>query len=259
MTYAARCFHIAHKLQKFIFCTCFECILGIFLECIGNKFYLLRIGSEAITIHRFETICFKSRLDVIVFVENADANGVTFTCAIPGPADPWEPASEDPADVAAKVDEVFGSESEVAAHVTTYAEYEALVTYIQSTTGAPATPDLLTEGQVDWMWKSYILGANPLFTTNVVVAITSLDANATAGKWDFVVKVTEGELTTAHSVVPAKVAALVKVTDSLSPASWDAPDPEDVHADLAPLLGTNLIKVTVDFGTDTSGFMKVSE
>lgn len=217
-------------------------------------------GTIAFNTNLFQATAFAITKTGDLELTDSESSGiVTFTASLPGPTDPWEPASEDPADVAAKVDEIFGSESEVAAHVTTYAEYEALVTYIQSTTGAPATPDLLTEGQVDWMWKSYILGANPLFTTNVVVAITSLDANATAGKWDFVVKVTEGELTTAHSVVPAKVAALVKVTDSLSPASWDAPDPEDVHADLAPLLGTNLIKVTVDFGTDTSGFMKVSE
>ena len=192
-------------------------------------------------------------------VENADANGVTFTCAIPGPADPWAPAAETDEAAAAKAVELFGAESEVAANVDTLAEYNALVTYIKSVTSQSEVPTDLTADQKTWMWKSFILGANPLFDAEPAVQITSLTANSEAGKWDFIVKVTEGELTTAHSVAAAKVAALVKVTDSLSPASWSAPDPEDVHADLAPLLGTNLIKVTVDFGTDTSGFMKVSE
>ncbi len=190
-------------------------------------------------------------------VETADANGVTFTCAIPGPADPWEPASEDPADVAAKVDEVFGSESEVAAHVTTYAEYEALVTYIQSTTGAPATPDLLTEGQVDWMWKSYILGANPLFDEEPAVQITSLTAGATAGLWDFTVKVTEGDDTDAYNVAADKVGALVKISSSLTSGTWVAPTAGNISA--VKLLGGNLIQVEVNFGDGTSGFMKVSE
>ena len=158
-----------------------------------------------------------------------------------------------------KVVEIFGEGSDVANHVTTLAQYEALVTYIKSVTSQSEVPTDLTANEKTWMWKSFILGANPLFDAEPAVQITSLTANSEAGKWDFIVKVTEGELTTAHSVAAAKVAALVKVTDSLSPASWSAPDPDDVHADLAPLLGTNLIKVTVDFGTDTSGFMKVSE
>ena len=192
-------------------------------------------------------------------VENADANGVTFTCAIPGPADPWAPAAETDEAAAAKAAELFGAESEVAANVDTLAEYNALVTYIKSVTSQSEVPTDLTANEKTWMWKSFILGANPLFDAEPAVQITSLTANSEAGKWDFIVKVTKGELTTAHSVAAAKVAALVKVTDSLSPASWSAPDPDDVHADLAPLLGTNLIKVTVDFGTDTSGFMKVSE
>lgn len=187
-------------------------------------------------------------------VPTESAGIVTFTA---GSSDPWAPESESAADVAAKVDEIFGSESEVAAHVTTYAEYEALVTYIQSTTGAPATPDLLTEGQVDWMWKSYILGANPLFDEEPAVQITSLTANATAGKWDFTVKVTEGESTDAYNVAADKVGALVKIRTSLSTGTWDAPTAGNIEAD--KLLGGNLIKVTVNFGDGTSGFMKVAE
>ena len=189
-------------------------------------------------------------------VTTADANGVTFTA---GSSDPWAPAEQTDAAASNKVVSIFGEGSDVANHVTTLAQYEALVTYIKSVTSQSEVPTDLTADQKTWMWKSFILGADPLFDAEPAVQITSLTANATAGEWDFIVKVTEGELTTAHSVAAAKVAALVKVTDSLSPASWSAPDPDDVHADLAPLLGTNLIKVTVDFGTDTSGFMKVSE
>ena len=189
-------------------------------------------------------------------VPTESAGIVTFTA---GSSDPWAPAAETDEAAAAKAVELFGAESEVAANVDTLAEYNALVTYIKSVTSQSEVPTDLTVDEKTWMWKSFILGADPLFDAEPAVQITSLTANATAGEWDFIVKVTEGELTTAHSVAAAKVAALVKVTDSLSPASWSAPDPEDVHADLAPLLGTNLIKVTVDFGTDTSGFMKVSE
>ena len=188
-------------------------------------------------------------------VTTADANGVTFTA---GSSDPWAPTAETDEAAAAKIADLFPG-TEVAANVTTYAMYTNLVDYIKGVTSQSEVPGDITDAQAPWLWKSYILGANPLFVTNAVVTITDVNAAATAGEWDFIVKVTEGELTTAHSVAAAKVAALVKVTDSLSPASWSEPDPEDVHADLAPLLGTNLIKVTVDFGTDTSGFMKVSE
>ena len=188
-------------------------------------------------------------------VPTESAGIVTFTA---GSSDPWAPTAETDEAAAAKIADLFPG-TEVAANVTTYAMYTNLVDYIKGVTSQTEVPTDLTEAQETWMWKSYILGADPLFVTNAVVAITSLDVGENAGEWDFIVKVTEGELTTAHSVAAAKVAALVQVTDSLSPASWSAPDPEDVHADLAPLLGTNLIKVTVDFGTDTSGFMKVSE
>ncbi len=188
-------------------------------------------------------------------VTESESGGiVTFTA---GSSDPWAPASESAADVAAKVEEIFGAESEVAANVTTYAQYEALVTYIQSTAGAPATPDLLTEGQVDWMWKSYILGANPLFDEEPAVQITSLTAGATAGLWDFTVKVTEGDDTDAYNVAADKVGALVKISSSLTPGTWVAPTAGNIEA--VKLLGGNLIKVTVNFGDGTSGFMKVSE
>ena len=188
-------------------------------------------------------------------VVNSNTN---FNYTIPGPADPWAPTAETDEAAAAKIADLFPG-TEVAANVTTYAMYTNLVDYIKGVTSQSEVPGDITDAQEPWLWKSFILGANPLFVTNAVVTITDVNAAATAGEWDFIVKVTEGELTTAHSVAAAKVSALVKVTDSLSPASWSAPDPEDVHADLAPLLGTNLIKVTVDFGTDTSGFMKVSE
>ena len=190
--------------------------------------------------------------------EEAIANGTIYSLVSKTPADPWAPTAETDEAAAAKIADLFPG-TEVAANVTTYAMYTNLVDYIKGVTSQTEVPTDLTEAQETWLWKSYILGADPLFVAEPEVEITSLTAGSTAGEWDFIVKVTEGELTTAHSVAAAKVAALVKVTDSLSPASWSAPDPDDVHADLAPLLGTNLIKVTVDFGTDTSGFMKVSE
>lgn len=195
-------------------------------------------------------------------VTSSEAGGiVTFTCSN-GSSDPWEPEGGDHSDTAVsnKVASIFGDA--VAQKVNTYDDYTNMVNYLESK-GATDPDDFKSGGTYEtaapYVYQSYILGADPLFVAEPAVEITSLTANATAGEWDFIVKVTEGELTTAHSVAAAKVAALVKVTDSLSPASWSAPDPEDVHADLAPLLGTNLIKVTVDFGTDTSGFMKVSE
>ena len=213
-------------------------------------------GTIAFNTNLFQATAFAITATGIDVTESESGGIVTFTA---GSSDPWAPAAETDEAAAAKAAELFGAESEVAANVDTLAEYNALVTYIKSVTSQSEVPTDLTADQKTWMWKSFILGADPLFVAEPEVEITSLTANATAGKWDFIVKVTEGELTTAHSVAAAKVAALVKVTDSLSPASWSAPDPDDVHADLAPLLGTNLIKVTVDFGTDTSGFMKVSE
>ena len=211
-------------------------------------------GTISFNTNLFQATAFAITATGIDVTESESGGIVTFTA---GASDPWAPASEDPADVAAKVDEIFGSESDVAAHVTTYAQYEALVTYIQSTTGAPATPDLLTEGQVDWMWKSYILGANPLFDEEPAVQITSLTAGATAGLWDFTVKVTEGDDTDAYNVAADKVGALVKISSSLTSGTWVAPTAGNIEAN--KLLGGNLIKVTVNFGDGTSGFMKVSE
>ena len=213
-------------------------------------------GTISFNTNLFQATAFAITATGIDVTESESGGIVTFTA---GSSDPWAPAAETDEAAAAKAVELFGAESEVAANVDTLAEYNALVTYIKSVTSQSEVPTDLTANEKTWMWKSFILGANPLFDAEPAVQITSLTANSEAGKWDFIVKVTEGELTTAHSVAAAKVAALVKVTDSLSPASWSAPDPDDVHADLAPLLGTNLIKVTVDFGTDTSGFMKVSE
>lgn len=181
----------------------------------------------------------------------------TTATAVWTPADPWAPESESAADVAAKVDKIFGAESEVAANVTTYAEYEALVTYIKSVTSQSEVPTDLTTDQKTWMWKSYILGADPLFDAEPAVQITSLTANATAGKWDFTVKVTEGESTDAYNVAANKVGALVKIRTSLSTGTWDAPTAGNIEAD--KLLGGNMIKVTVNFGDGTSGFMQVAE
>lgn len=211
-------------------------------------------GTIAFNTNLYAVTAFAITATGIDVTESESGGIVTFTA---GSSDPWAPASESAADVAAKVEEIFGAESEVAANVTTYAQYEALVTYIQSTAGAPATPDLLTEGQVDWMWKSYILGANPLFDAEPAVQITSLTAGATAGLWDFTVKVTEGDDTDAYNVAADKVGALVKISSSLTSGTWVAPTAGNISA--VKLLGGNLIQVEVNFGDGTSGFMKVSE
>ncbi len=184
------------------------------------------------------------------------ANGVTFTA---GSSDPWAPSAETDEAAAAKAVELFGAESEVAANVDTLAEYNALVTYIKSVTSQSEVPTDLTENQVDWLWKSYILGADPLFVAEPEVEITSLTAGSTAGVWKFTVQVTDGtEVSPAvHEVVADKVKALVKTRASLTSGSWGAPATEDISA--TQLLGGNTIEVTIDFGDGTSGFMKVSE
>lgn len=186
-------------------------------------------------------------------VTTADANGVTFTA---GSSDPWAPSAETDEAAAAKAAELFPG-TEVAENVDTLAEYEALVTYIKSVTSQSEVPTDLTADQKTWMWKSYILGANPLFDEEPAVQITSLTAGATAGLWDFTVKVTEGDDTDAYNVAADKVGALVKISSSLTSGTWVAPTAGNISA--VKLLGGNLIQVEVNFGDGTSGFMKVSE
>ena len=169
---------------------------------------------------------------VFVEVTNDDLPGIAWKCAKHG--------------LAMHMDKPAGQK---------FAQYEALVTYIKSVTSQSEVPTDLTADQKTWMWKSFILGADPLFVAEPEVEITSLTANATAGQWHFTVQVTDGTETSpaAHEVAEAKVAALVKVSSSLSPASWSAPG--------SVVTGTtnNVVTVTVDFGEGTSGFMKVSE
>ena len=191
-------------------------------------------------------------------VDSTEAGGiVTFTASVPTPADPWAPAEQTDEAASNKVVEIFGEGSDVANHVTTLAEYGALVAYITNVTSEATVPSDLTGAQMSWMWKSFILGANPLFDADVAVEITDVTANSEAGKWDFTVKVTEGESTDAYNVAADKVAALVKIRTSLTTGTWVAPTAGNIEA--VKLLGGNLIKVTVNFGDGTSGFMKVSE
>ena len=186
-----------------------------------------------------------------------DGGIVTFTASVPSPADPWAPDYQTDESASNKVVEIFGEGSDVANHVNTLAEYGALVAYITNVTSEVTKPTDLTGAQLSWMWKSYILGANPLFDADVAVEITSLTANSVAGKWDFTVKVTEGESTDAYNVAADKVAALVKIRTSLTTGTWVTPTTGNIEA--IKLLGGNLIKVTVNFGDGASGFMKVSE
>ena len=188
-------------------------------------------------------------------VNSTEAGGiVTFTA---GSADPWAPSAETDVAASNKVVEIFGADSKVASKVTTLAQYEALVTYIKSVTSASEVPGDLTAGQKTYMWESFILGANPLFDEEPAVEITDVTANTVAGKWDFTVKVTEGSSTDAYDVAADNVAELVKIRTSLSTGTWVAPTAGNIEA--VKLLGGNLIKVTVNYGDGTSGFMKVSE
>lgn len=191
-------------------------------------------------------------------LDESESGGiVTFTASLPGPADPWAPDYQTDESASNKVVEIFGEGSDVAKHVNTLAEYGNLVAYITNVTSEATVPSDLTGAQKAWMWKSYILGANPLFDADVAVEITSLTANSEAGKWDFTVKVTEGESTDAYNVAADKVAALVKIRTSLTTGTWVTPAAGNIEA--IKLLGGNLIKVTVNFGDGASGFMKVSE
>ena len=191
-------------------------------------------------------------------VDSTEAGGiVTFTASVPTPADPWAPDYQTDESASNKVVSIFGEGSDVANHVNTLAEYGALVAYITNVTSEATVPSDLTGAQKSWMWKSFILGANPLFDADVAVEITDITANTEAGKWDFTVKVTEGESTDAYNVAADKVAALVKIRTSLTTGTWVAPTAGNIEA--VKLVGGNLIKVTVNYGDGASGFMKVSE
>ena len=184
-------------------------------------------------------------------------NGTIYSLVSKTPTDPWAPDYQTDESASNKVVEIFGEGSDVAKHVNTLAEYGNLVAYITNVTSEATVPSDLTGAQKAWMWKSYILGANPLFDADVAVEITSLTANSEAGKWDFTVKVTEGESTDAYNVAADKVAALVKIRTSLTTGTWVTPTAGNIEA--IKLLGGNLIKVTVNFGDGASGFMKVAE
>lgn len=191
-------------------------------------------------------------------VETPDVNGVTFTCAIPTPTDPWEPEGGDHSDTAVsnKVADIFGDA--VAQKINTYDDYTNMVAYIKSVTSSSEVPTDLTPDQAAHAYQSYMLGAAVLFTEDPVISITSVAASSTAGEWDFTVVVTtETDSPTALQVAADKVKALVKVRNSLTTGSWAAPAAADVSA--TQLLGGNAIKVTVDYGEAGSGFMKISD
>lgn len=185
-------------------------------------------------------------------VINADTN---FNYTV----DPWAPDSQTDESAYNKVVEVFGEA--VAEKIHTYDTYTNMVSYLKGE--GVNDPDAFKQGgdyatQAPYVYQSYILGAHPLFEAEPKVTVTDVAANATtAGNWDFTVKVTEGESTDAFMVAADKVAALVKIRTSLTTGTWDAPTADKIKADT--LDGGKLIKVTVDFGNGTSGFMKVAE
>ena len=211
-------------------------------------------GTISFNTNLFQATAFAITATGIDVTESESGGIVTFTA---GSSDPWAPTEQTDAAASNKVVSIFGEGSDVANHVTTLAQYEALVTYIKSVTSQSEVPTDLTTDQKTWMWKSFILGANPLFDEEPAVQITSLTAGATAGLWDFTVKVTEGDDTDAYNVAADKVGALVKISSSLTSGTWVAPSAGNIEA--VKLLGGNLIQVEVNFGDGTSGFMKVSE
>lgn len=189
---------------------------------------------------------------------NAVINAATnFNYTIP-PADPWAPDSKTDEAAYNKVVEVFGEA--VAEKIHTYDAYTNMVSYLA---GKGTNPDDFKTGgayaaAAPYVYQSYILGADELFTAEPKVTVTAVAANATTagtGMWDFTVKVTEGKSTDAYSVAADKVAALVKIRTSLTTGTWDAPT--NITADKVD--DSNLIKVTINFGNGTSGFMKVAE
>lgn len=189
---------------------------------------------------------------------NAVINAATnFNYTIP-PADPWAPDSKTDEAAYNKVVEVFGEA--VAEKIHTYDAYTNMVSYLA---GKGTNPDDFKTGgayaaAAPYVYQSYILGADELFTAEPMVTVTAVAANATTagtGMWDFTVKVTEGKSTDAYSVAADKVAALVKIRTSLTTGTWDAPT--NITADKVD--DSNLIKVTINFGNGTSGFMKVAE
>lgn len=190
---------------------------------------------------------------------NAVINAATnFNYTIP-PADPWAPDSKTDEAASNKVVEVFGEA--VAEKIHTYDTYTNMVSYLKGE--GVNDPDAFKQGgdyatQAPYVYQSYILGAHPLFEAEPKVTVTDVAANATtAGNWDFTVKVTEGESTDAFKVAADKVAALVKIRTSLTTGTWDAPTAGNIEA-VKPD-GGHLIKVTINFGNGTSGFMKVAE
>ncbi len=186
-------------------------------------------------------------------VETPDVNGVTFTCAIPTPADPWEPTDHSTSAVSNKVADIFGDA--VAQKINTYDDYTNMVAYIKSVTSQDEKPTDLTTDQSAHAYQSYMLGAAALFTAEPVISIVSVTPTATAGQWAFNVQVTQGESSTVLEVAAAKVAALVKVRTSLTTGTWEPP----ASVNAVELIGGHTIQVTVNYGEAGSGFMKISD
>ena len=185
----------------------------------------------------------------------------TFSSTPIAPADPWAPeAAETPeaqdAAAAAKVEEIFSNDSTAAEKIDTAAKYTELVNYIKEVKGSTVTPDQLTPEEKTYIYESLTLGAEELFTAEPNVEVTTVDPDSESTAWDFTVKVTQGSETEACEVAAEKVQRLVKVRTSLGTGDWAAPEEEDISTEV---LEDNTIKVTVDFGDATSGFMKITD
>lgn len=191
--------------------------------------------------------------------ETIVTSNTNFNYTVATPTDPWAPADHSDTAVSNKVIEVFGAA--VAEKVHDYDTYTNMVAYLE---GKGVTdPDDLKEGgtyvtAAPYVYQSYILGADALFTDVPKVTVTDVAANATtAGKWDFTVKVSQGASATALAVDKDKLAALALISGSLSPATWVAPTAGNISAEGDDT--THLVTVTINYGEAGSGFMKVSE
>ena len=191
--------------------------------------------------------------------ETIVTSDTNFNYTVTPPVDPWEPTDHSETAVSNKVASIFGDA--VAQKVNTYDDYTNMVHYLESK-GATDPDDFKSGGIYEtaapYVYQSYILGADALFTDVPKVTVTDVAANATAaGKWDFTVKVSQGASATALAVDKDKLAALALISGSLSPATWVAPTAGNISAEGDDT--THLVTVTINYGEAGSGFMKVSE
>lgn len=137
------------------------------------------------------------------------------------------------------------------------AKYDAFTAYMVNV--GYQKPKDVPGGLKTYAYQSYLLGAGELFAAAPKVAIIAVGENKATpveNDWNFTVKVTEGSAEDAKAVAAASVKALVKTATSLD-AEFTPPADEDITATYDG--ETKLVTVTVKFGDNVKGFLKVSE